>query len=268
MKQVFEYADYRKYLLDQLGEKGTRTGGRQRACDHLGCHSTYLSQVFSEKIEISLEHADALTEFFSHSKEEKEYFLLLVLRARAGTKSLKEHFDAQIKVILQERNLIKKRVPDGSELSVADRDRFYSSWLYGALHVLVSIKDFQTLESLSRATGVNSQTLVNELEFMIKTGLILNSQGKYKIGPKMVHLGADSGAISKHHTNWRFHAIQSLARRRPSDLHYSAVATMTEEVAQEVRESILLTLEKNLKQIEQAKEEATYVYNFDFYRFV
>lgn len=266
MKQVFEYTDYRKYLIDRLGGHGKRTGLRRKACAYLGCHSTYLSHVLSEKIHLSLEHAEALNSFFKHTREQAEFFLLLVLKARAGTKSLREHFESKIQELLERRNVIKNRIQNATSLSEEDLDRFYSSWLYGALHVLVSIKEYQTVEALSHVLGLHPQKLTEELEFMQKTGLIKHVKGRYTVGPKFIHLSSDSNAITKHHTNWRYHTIQHLNRRQAKDLHYSAVISLSEEAAQEIRESLLQTLEKHMAIIQKAKEEVVYVHNFDFYR--
>lgn len=266
IKTVFEYTDYRKYLMDYLGAAGTRTGLRLKACQHLRCHSTYLSQVLSEKIHLSLEHAESLNDFFAHTKEQGEFFLLLVLKARAGTKNLKDRFESQINNILMQRNQIKTRVHGSSELSQADQDRFYSHWLGTALHVLVSIKEFQTPEALARATGVHIKRIHEELEFMLKSGLVIQTKGIYSTGPKLVHLGSDSNAITKHHTNWRFHSIQNISVRNPQDLHYSAAISLSKEAAQEIRESLLKALERHIDIIKKAPEEVAYVYNFDFYK--
>jgi hypothetical protein len=131
--------------------------------------------------------------------------------------------------------------------------------------MLVSIKEFQTLEPLSRAIGIEAGRLVEELEFMIKTGLIVKNKNHYTMGPQMVHLGSDSIAINKHHTNWRFHTIQNLNRTKATDLHYSASVSLSREAAEQIRESLLKNLEAHIKTIEKSKEETAYVYSFDFY---
>lgn len=59
----------------------------------------------------------------------------------------------------------------------------------------------QTVESLSQVLGIHPQKLTEELEFMQRTGLIKYVKGRYTVGPKMIHLGSDSNAIMKHHTN-------------------------------------------------------------------
>ena len=267
METVFDFSDYRRYLIHRLGAIGTRTGLRQKACELMGCHNTYLSQVLAEKIHLSLEHANALNSFFDHTEDESDFFLTLVLHGRAGTKSLKQRFEKQMKTALRKRTSIKQRIKDATELSDIDRDRFYSNWIYGAIHVLVSIESLQTPDQIARALGLHLSVVSQELEFMRQTGLVKLENGRFVIGPRSVHLGSDSPAITKHHSNWRYHTIQSLHRASHDDLHFSAAVTLNEDAVNEVREALLKNLERNLATIKKAKEEVGYVLAFDFYRF-
>ncbi len=265
-EQVFDYKNYRDYLRDTLGKPGQRTGMRLKACRALGCHTTYLSQVLSERAHLSLEHAESLNKFLNHTNDESEFFVFLVLRDRAGTKALQERFNQKLQEILTRRNVIKGRLKGMAELSPEDQNRFYSSWIYTALHVLVSIKEFQTAEKLATATGLSLPALLEALDFLKRIGVITKKEGRYIHGTQLLHLGSDSAQIAKHHTNWRFHTIQSLATARPDDLHYSAVFSLSKEVAQKVRENILKTLQENIGLVRDAVEEEAHVYTFDFYK--
>lgn len=268
MGDVFNYSDYRSYLIDRFGQLGTRTGIRKKACEFLNCHSTYLSQVLSEKIHLSLEHAEALNEFFQHTNDEAEYFMLLVLKGRAGSQKLEGRFNSQLKEILYQRSLIKNRVKDAIEISAQEQDQFYSHWFYTALHVLVSIKELQTPEALSQATGIHVKKVLEAMEFLQKVGLILKSGNRFSIGPKTVHLKNDSHAITKHHINWRYHTIQNVSKMNTEDLHYSAAIVLSEDAAQEIKESLLKNLERHVNIIQKAPEETAYVYSFDFYKLI
>ena len=265
-EQVFDYKGYRDYLHDLLGKPGKRTGMRLRACKALGCHTTYLSQVLSGRAHLSLEHAESLNKFFNHTKDESDFFLHLLMRDRAGTKPLQERFTARLQEILAKRNVIKNRVKASAEISAEDQDRFYSHWLYTAIHVLVSIREFQVAEKLAAAIGVSLNVLMEALEFLQRIGVVIRKDGRYLHGPQVLHLGSDSMLIAKHHTNWRYHAIQSLARAQPDDLHYSAAVSLTKEVAQKIRDNLLATLQDNIELVKNASEDEAYVYTFDFYQ--
>ncbi len=53
---------------------------------------------------------------------------------------------------------------------------------------------------------------------------------------------------------------------RPNDLQYSAVFSLSKEVAQKIRENILKTLQENIGLVKDAAEEEAHVYTFDFYK--
>ena len=265
-KSVFDCEDYRSYLLSRLGAAGKRTGLRSQACAELGCHSTYLSQVLCGKTEISLEYAEAFNKFFRHSADEGNFFLLLLLRDRAGSTSLKERFQKQIEDIRKSRSTLKKRLVDSGDVSISDQNQFYGTWLYGALHILVTLPHLKTKPQLAEALGVSEAKASQAIDFLERIGLLVTTKSGYQIGTRHVHLNADSLLIAKHHTNWRFHAIQSLESASSDDLHYSGAVSLSKVAALTIRENLLRAFQENMRLVRDAKEEVAYVYNFDFYR--
>lgn len=108
-KDLFESVDYKQYLIDvltsnTLGGRGARTTLAQAA----GCQLAFISQVLNGNADFSLEQADGISRYLSQNSKERDYFLLLVQYARAGTESLRAHFMRQIK----ERNTEARRLAD------------------------------------------------------------------------------------------------------------------------------------------------------------
>lgn len=263
---VFEFDDYRSYLLQRLGQPGQRTGLRRKACEALRCHTTYLSQVLRQKSHLSLEHAESLNRFLHHTDEESEFFLILVCCSRAGTTRLKERFLKRMEGLLARRNRIKSRIANASELTPENCERFYSHWLYTAIHALVSVKEFQDPKNLARTLSFPFEKVSEALNFLQAIGIIVEKGHHLEPGPTVLNLAGNSSCIPKHHTNWRLHAIQSLFYPRSNDLHYSAAVSMSLADAQRVRENILRCLQENVDLIKTSPPEDVFVYNFDFYR--
>lgn len=263
---VFDFDDYRLYLVSRLGDAGKRTGLRSQACGAVGCHSTYLSQVLSGKTELSLEYAEAFNKFFHHGPEEGNFFLLLLLKARAGSQALRERFQAQIDSVRKTRAAVRGRLKDADEVSAADQDRFYSSWLYGALHVLASLPQMKTKTQLAASLGVSETKVAEAVEFLSRIGVLVGNKGGLQVGPRHVHLNSDSRLITRHHINWRFHAIQSLEAASAEDLHYSGTISLSKTAAQQIRANLVKAFKENMALMRDSKEEVAYVYNYDFYR--
>ena len=265
MKNVFDFSDYRLYLAQRFGGLRKRTGQRSEAALALGCHSTFISHVFQGKVDFSLEQADKLNEFLGHSEPESHFFLLLLQKTRAGTPHLKKYFESQIESILKERSILATRVPENRSISKTDESRFYSSWIYGAIHVLLSIPAFQSKEALSRYLNIPASIISEVLEFLVSLQLAVYENGLYKMGPSHVHLSGASENIGKHHSNWRLQAMRSVDFKKSDDLHYSAVVTLSHSDVALIKERILANMNLNLETIKQSKEEVAYVYCFDFF---
>ncbi|MCM2324803.1 MAG: hypothetical protein NDJ90_16205, partial [Oligoflexia bacterium] len=80
-----------------------------------------------------------------------------------------------------------------------------------------------------------------------------------------IHLGNDSPLIGKLHANWRLHTLQSLDRKNPEDLHYSAAVTLSHADFTAVREILTRALLDTHKVIHPSKEERLCVMAMDFY---
>jgi len=105
-KSLFEYDDYKAYLKHFLaGNKDQGYGSRTKLAKQLNCNVAYVSQVLNKYANFSLEQGERINRFFGHGKQESQFFLLLIQKAKAGTRDLVERIDEQISEI-RERRLI------------------------------------------------------------------------------------------------------------------------------------------------------------------
>lgn len=265
---IWNFRSYRDYLLSKFDQEGSRSGLRKRLAEALPVHTTYVSQVLSGRADFSLEQGEVINSFFEHSEDEGEYFILLLLQDRAGTPKLRARFEKKIDALLEERTLIRKRLKAEGTISQEAREKFYSSTLYGAIHVLSALKDSNTVEALAEKLRQPRAKIQAMVDFMLGLGVIKEQRGHLAPGPRHVHLGGDSTLISKHHSNWRLHALGHLQFHDPNDLHYSACLTLSRKDVEKIRESILSNLKSNVDVISSSPEEVAYVMNIDFYKMV
>ena len=265
---IWDFRDYREYLLSVLGEDGSRTGSRKRLAEAIPVHTTYVSQVLKKKAEFSLEQGEAINDFFGHTDDEGEYFILLLLKERAGSPKLKRRFEARIRKMRDDRLDIGRRLQADNVISEKDRERFYSSSVYGAAHVLCSIPRYQTVDALAAALKLSRSRARDVVDFLLKIGLIVASDDALLPGPRHVHLANDTELILKHHANWRLHCLSNLQFIDKEDLHYSACLSVSNAGAFRVKEEILSTLKSTVDIVGESESETGYVLNFDFYKLV
>jgi uncharacterized protein (TIGR02147 family) len=263
---VFDFDDYRKFLQEKVGPGGTRRGIRLAAAHAIGCHSSYLTKILDGNANLSLEQTLKLGQFFKMPPDESEFLLYLVQRARAGTTDLLQYFDTKVREIRSKRRQLKERVSIKKNLSREDQAAYYSSWHFAAIHVALTISELQTRKALADFFGIPETKVAEVLRFLVSANLVREKAGRYEAGQTQLHLAGDSPNISKHHTNWRTRAIVSLDHRNDSDLHYSAVASLSRKNADLLREKLVTTIrELALFVSEGTKEEEVFAIGFDWF---
>lgn len=265
-KSVFEYNNYKIYLNQWIQSTVRRRGERTRIAEALRCHTAYISQVLNGNADFSLEQADILNSHLGHSSEESHFFLLLVQHSRSGTNSLKEYFKNQMNRILESRLILKNRVKVDRTLSNEDQMLFYSSWHYGAVHILISIPHFQNKEALSKALNLSLHQVAEILTFLERIGLAINEGKTWKVGSTNVFLGSSSPMINRHHTNWRMKAISSLDNATSEDMHFSAPISISKEDFIKVREIFVESINRAREIVSPSKDEVAACYCIDLFR--
>ncbi len=264
METIFDYDSYRTYLKKRLGD-GQRLGIKKLAANALGVHTTLISQILSGKCEISLEQTENMNLFLGHSEDEADFFLLQVLKERAGTASLRRRLEKQIDIQKAKRLNLSMRVKDRSEITESEKEKFYSNSLYAAIHVLTSIPGFQSKKELANSLNIASSKVSEAVDFLVGLGVVTETKGHLSPGQQHIHLGSDSKHIYRHHLNWRLKAIERISEQADRDLHYSVIFSLSEDDVKKIKEIILSTVGEVSKVVNKSKEETAYVFCFDFF---
>jgi uncharacterized protein (TIGR02147 family) len=264
-KSIYNFSNYKEYLMSRVGHPGQRKGIKSLLAKALQCQPTYVSQVFNGNADFSAEQADIINRFFGHSRDESIFFLLLIQKNRAGTRSLKEFVQVQINELLAKRMEISERIGQSAALTQEQQSTYYSSWHFAAIHVALTVPQLRTKESIGRYLRIPVKKIAEVLKFLLETGLIQTNGLEYSTTPMQIHLGNDSHNITKHHSHWRQQALESLERAELTDLHYSTVVSLSREDALQIRERILEEIKTNQAIIKDSLEEELFAYTLDFF---
>ncbi|MEO5668013.1 MAG: TIGR02147 family protein [Bdellovibrionota bacterium] len=262
---IYHFAAYKPYLHALVGPKNKRSGLRGQIAKTLKIQATYVSQVLYGNADFSLEQAESLSDFLNHTSEEKLYFLLLIQKDRAGTQRLEKHFYDQIQSIRDKRLVLTERLGASHTLSSENQAAYYSSWHFSAIHMALTIEGMTTASHISAYLGIPPVRVNEVLEFLCKAGLAEKNHSRYSPSVEHVRLGKASYNILKHHSNWRNKAIESLEYETLSDLHYSAVVTLSKIDALALKESILDFIKESLKTIRASEGQEICALNLDFF---
>jgi uncharacterized protein (TIGR02147 family) len=260
---VFDYRDYKAYLRDIVDERGR--GERSRLASAVKCHLAYVSQVLGGNAQFSLEQADVLNQYLSHSEDEAEFFLLLVSLDRAGSASLRRRYESRVRETLHARTVLENRLKDKKVLPAESQATYYSAWYYSAVHLLISIPEFQTKEKIAARLRLPMPQLVKALDFLVSTGLATLEHGRYRTGQVTLHLKNDSPWIARHHASWRLQSVQSLERGEPGNFHYTSVVSFSDEDLPAARKILVDAIEKVREVVKKSPEKGLYCYTVDFF---
>jgi uncharacterized protein (TIGR02147 family) len=265
-KTVFDYWDYKPYLIEKIASMANKGRGVKRdMANYLGCQTAYVSQVLNQHVHFSLEQAVKVSQFFQHSKEESRFFLLLVQYQRAGSHDLQEFLKREMEEIIEKRSNLKDRLNIKDSLDETNQHIYYSAWYYAAVHILLSIPYYQTPAKIAEHLKLPLSQIQEILEFLIETGLAVQKGSHYEIGKTRIHLGQDSVQIRRHHTNWRNQSIQSIDKNEKEDLHYSNVLSMSHKDVPRVKEIMIKAIEECREIIKVSKEERLQILTMDFF---
>lgn len=268
MVSIFNFEDYRAFLKARLREFPKEGYGQsKRLADHLGVHTTLISQILLGTKELSVDHAVLAADFFLLNELETECFVALVHLGRAGNPTSRKFATKQLSAVKQKASEISRRVSATGKLNEEQRAIFYSHWLYSAVRQLSAIPSFQTLEAIASHLQLPPKTVKECLDFLIATGLCKEERGRLTIGPSSTHLGADSIWARAQHVNWRQKAINVLDVKNPQNLHYTAPMTLGEKDIAVVRESLIRAIESVNAVVDPSPSETSYTLNIDWFKF-
>lgn len=262
--QLFEHQSYKAYLKGLVEARGR--GEKSRLAQSARCHLAYVHQVLQGAAHFSFEQAELINTYLAHTDEESEFFLLLVSYERAGSDSLRRRYERKINAVITARTQLDHRLKNRKILPEEQQAVYYSAWYYSAIHVLITIPEFQTKEALTERLRLRPKEVGAALEALTEMGLARKSGARYLAGDVTLHLKADSPWIPRHHASWRIQTIQNLEQRDPMDLHYTSVVSMAPGDLPRVRKILVDAIEEVRKVVRDSKEEDLVCYAVDCFR--
>lgn len=264
---LFDYDDYKSYLNVRITEEASAEKGyRSRLSEFVQCQQSYLSQVLKGRPDFTLEQACRLNQFLHHDKTESKYFILLVEKSRSGTKELEKFFNEQINELKKERFHLKKRLKETEDIKLEDQHKYYSTWFYSAIYVILSIPKYQSVHAISQRLNLPEEIVGDVINFLNECGLIENVNGIYKVTKKRLHLDRSSTFIQRHHINWRSQSLQSVEKNLAEDLHFSTVVSLSNEDFGKIKEIFVQAISKAREVIAPSPEEEIVAITLDVFK--
>jgi nitrogen fixation/metabolism regulation signal transduction histidine kinase len=189
----------------------------------------------------------------------------LLQRERAGNPALRKYFGEQTQEVLDRRLNLTKRLGAQNTVSEQDRTTFYGSWHNLAIHIALTVPELQTKEALAQHFLLPMSKINSVLDFLVTAGLAKQDGARFIADSTLIRIGNDSPHIVRHHANWRTQALESLDREDVTDLHYSAVVSLSQADVRAIKNRMLEHIKEYVATIRESKEEEVYTLCLDFF---
>ena len=265
---ITDYTDYKQFLKDKITSFPKRGHGLSRKLAlHLDVNSVVVSQVISGSKHFTVEQALKVGEFFFLTDMEKEFFLLLIQKERAGTADLKKFFQKKIEKLQSDAKTLQGRHASDRELDETQKAQFYSNWFYSGIRIITSIPGKQTPHKIAEHFHMTENQVRDVLDFLLRVGLVVESNGVFTVGPRFTMITRESPFVNNHRRNWRLKALEHLNSPALDTVHISAPYSISASDYEWVHKKIMTLIEESSKKISQGNPEHLACLNIDWFRF-
>jgi uncharacterized protein (TIGR02147 family) len=263
---IYEHENYKTYLQAIIESSPNGPRGRRKAlAEAIGCQVSHVTNVLSGSAHFSSEQIEAAARFFGLSHQETECLLLLTQYNRAATSTLREFYSKLLQDKKRQHSNLKVRLAMTDELKTDQESRYYSSWHYAAVHILLTVPSVNTREAVASKLDLPLSKVDEVLSFLSETGLIRKVGVHFEVIRPTIHLEKNSPLISKHHINWRLKTILELDQADENQIHYSSVVSLSEEDYLTIKEIFSKTLASTMDKVKRSPAEIAAVISVDVY---
>ncbi|MGE3756215.1 MAG: TIGR02147 family protein [Pseudobdellovibrionaceae bacterium] len=263
---LYRFEDYKQVLKTKISEFKGHRGIVAKLAEAAGCQRSYLSQVLNSHVQLTPDHALGICQYLTFTEAETAFFLLLVDYARAGSRALKQRLLKQIKETQEKNSNLESKIETPIIHASESMYLYYSSWIWSALHIAVSIPELQTVPALAKHFQLPAHFIEQTLLGLKEMGLVNKSGEKWTYGTHEQHLSRRSSLISLHHRNWRDRAVTSSQTHPERNYHYTGISSASKEDFLKIYVLLVSTTEKIRKTISLSKEEELICLNIDFFK--
>jgi uncharacterized protein (TIGR02147 family) len=262
---AYTFSDYREFLRQRIALEPRNQGVKQRLAEAMRIQPAYLSQVLKNERHLSVEQLIPSVEFFGLPQDEGEYLVCLLDHNRCSNPASRQFLERTLADRRARFAEIQTRVKIKNELSEKDKATYYSSFIYGAVHMAVTVPRLRSVRAIARHLSQPEERVRAAVNFLTEAGLVV--AGKAGLGPGTIQMFVpkNSPFVLANHRNWRERALTSAELRREEDYHFTAAFSVSKEDAEILRLQIAKLTEEMVSRIKDSPEEELKAICLDFF---
>lgn len=261
---VFTFKSYKVFLKELCQQE---RGSLTRLAVAAGCELSYLSKCLSSEINITTDQAYKIAVHLRLKPLERKYFLALVELERSGDSNYKAYLQAGMDEMIHEYQDLSNRTSKDKLENSYGVFSYHASWLHSAIHIAVSIPEYQSLNSICQKLQIQKTVALKVLEDLLSLKYIRKiSNEKYEYLQGGTHTSKESPLVVMYHQNWRQRAIIDSQNADTDGIHYTNLQSMTLEDFNKIKNLILEAIEKSEKLAAPSLPKEMVNVNIDVFR--
>jgi uncharacterized protein (TIGR02147 family) len=263
---VFAFQDYRSFLHSSIQAQPEQWGLIAKMAKAANCQRPYLSKVLKGDAHLTPAQGYGLTQFWKMTSDETDYFMSLLEAERAGSPRYREYILRKAQTLKKSHEDLAKRVKRESAVIENEQIDYYSSWHWVAIHVLVSIPEYQTIEAICRRLSLAPHLVEYVLRRLETLGFVRRESEKWRFVSHDRHIPRGSPLVAFHHSNWRHRAILDAQDPNNDSVHFTVVQSLSRSDYEQVKQLVLDFIEKASKIAGPSKKEEMMCLSCDLFK--
>ena len=239
MKNILEYEEYQKYLIDWIESKPKKGRGLKAAmADFLNIPRVQISKVLNHYTHLTLAQAAKLISYLDLSEIEGNYFYSLVDMARAGGVEQRELIGKRLDNLKDQWQTPTRAGIEKKTHTLEEMEIYFSSYLYGAMDLITSLEKYKTPTAISQYFNISKKKTLEILSFLVKIGALKKKGDKFIPTGELEWLELPKNINKINITNWRNRAIASLDYDEEVNNHQTMNFTVNRKAIPKIKKHI------------------------------
>lgn len=263
---IFSYLDYKKFASDEF-EK--RSLSLKEACEVTGIQPPYMTKVLKHSAHFTELQIFRLSQLFSLSEDEENYFELLVSYGRASDKDHRAKLKDKI-LRMRER----KQVINSNERKILPRTNsesmklieFHLSPNQQMIYLAMKIPKYRNHPySLCQQLEILESEVDDTLIRLERLGLIVKRGMHYFPVDSIPTLEDGHALLAHHHRNWRIEAMKRYFPKSPENLKVTTSFCGNLELQAEFKKRLLKLVKTFELEAENSASSSLFQLNIDLF---
>jgi uncharacterized protein (TIGR02147 family) len=263
---LFQFDKYRDVINYQIKKSGSIRGYLGQLAQAAGSQSSHISQVLHGAKHLTIEQSYGLARFWHFDADATSYFIALVQRERSTNRDFSSFLTEEIKKIRTRKAKLSDKINSRTVKPNPIDSRYYASWLYPSVHVMISIPKLRSIRAIATKLKVPEDIVEKAVTDLENMGLVQRIGSALSLTQGNIHLDSASPLNIAYHNIWRNFANQRMQHDfHGQNIHFTSLFSLSETDFNRLKEMVLEFVHSARELVLPSTEETIACFTCDFF---